>query len=114
MSLEGNMKGNRPFLLTLLCFFGFLGCFIKMYYVFSSEVRNVNFWYPAYVSFSTVFVIVCLYGLSMMRKWSVWAFGAFLVVHQIVQWSVGRWDPTALVLFLAITLSGIFYYHRME
>lgn len=108
------MKSARPPLLTVLCLLAFLGCFFKMYYVFSGEIRQVSSWYPLYVSLSTVFIIVCLYNLLLMRKWSFWAFVIFLIVHQIVQWRVNRWDISALALFLVIVVTAAFYYRRME
>jgi hypothetical protein len=108
------MKSVRPPLLTVLCLLALLGCFFKMYYVFSGEIRQVNSWYPVYVSLSTVFIMICLYNLFLMRKWSFWAFVIFLIAHQIVQWRVNRWDFSALALFLAITVTAALYYRRME
>lgn len=108
------MRSARPPLLTVLCSLALLGCFFKMYYVFSGEIRQVSSWYPLYVSLSTVFIIFCLYNLFLMRKWSFWAFVIFLIVHQIVQWRVNRWNISALALFLAITITAAFYYRRME
>ncbi len=108
------MKSECPALLALFCFLALFGCFLKMYYVFSGEIRQVSSWYPIYVSLSTVFIIVCLYNLYQMRKWSFWAFAVFLIVHQIVQWQVNRWDISAFALFLAIVVTAAFYYRRME
>ncbi|HTC20017.1 MAG TPA: hypothetical protein VK859_04165 [bacterium] len=107
------MKPNRPPLLTVLCLTALLGCFFRIYYVFSPEIQNVRSWYPLYVSLETVFLIVCLYNLFMMRKWSFWAFSIFLILHQMVQWQVDRWDVSALALFLAIEMTAAFYYRRM-
>jgi hypothetical protein len=108
------MKSERPPLLTLLCLLALLGCFFKMYYVFSGEVRSVSSWYPLYVSLSTVFMCVCLYNLLGMRKWSFWAFFIFAIFHQFIQWKINRWDFSVLALFLAIVITGAFYYRRME
>ncbi len=108
------MKLERPPLLTLLCLLALLGCFFKMYYVFSGEIRQVSSWYPLYVSLTTVFTSVCLYNLLLMRKWSFWAFAVFLILHQFVQWQLKRWDFSALALFSAIVITGAFYYRRME
>jgi hypothetical protein len=108
------MKSKRPPILTFLCFLALVGCFLKTYYIFSAEIRDVRSWYPLYVSLGTVFLIICLYNLCMMRKWSFWAFSVFLILHQIVQWEVNRWDISALALFLAIAVTGAFYYRRME
>ncbi len=108
------MKFESPSVLTVLCSLALLGCFLKMYYVFSGEIRLVSSWYPLYISLSTVFIVVCLYNLLLMRKWSFWAFAVFLIAHQIIQWRVNRWDISALALFLAIVVTAAFYYRRMD
>ena len=97
-----------------LCVLALLGCFIKVFYVFSGEIHHVNSWYSTYVSLSTVYLILCLYGLFLRLKWGFWGFSLFLLIHPTVQWWVGRWDISAFALFLAIELTAIFQYRRME
>lgn len=108
------MKLPRPPLLTFLCILGFLGSFLKVYFVLSPTIRQVSPWYPTYVSMSTIFMLICLYGLWLMRRWSVWALGAYVIIHASVHWALGIRELNAMALALSLTVISAFYYQRMD
>jgi len=92
---------------------GFIGCFLKQILLIGASPE----WgtaYPLYISLSTIYSAICLGGLMVMRRWAVWAFGAYLVIHQVVFLQMGRWDLGALLLAGAIFLTSLFYYRRMK
>ncbi len=112
------MKASRPPLLLILVIIGFIGCFfvnirILWFLVESTNAPNPVRWYPAYLSLSTLYVIVSLFGLAMMKRWAVIAYTFYFITHQAVHLIMGNWDPIVLILPGVITLTGWFYYRRM-
>jgi len=105
---------QRPWILTLLCVLGFLGCFLKMYYVFSSEIRSVSTWYPSFVSLSTLLLMAALFGLMQMRRWGFFLYLLFFVLHQVVQVAVKKWDIASSLLFTAILVVGFLQYKKLQ
>jgi hypothetical protein len=121
--MEKTMKSIRPPLLSVLCIAGFLGCFLKMILVISPPVQDVGSWYALYLTFSTVYLVVCLVGLWSMRRWAPWAFFLYEMGDQFVYWKIGVWSrgPSDFghllipqVLPLAILAVAFLYYRRME
>jgi hypothetical protein len=108
------MKSLRPVLLTVLCFGGFVGCFLNVILVISPPVQKFGGLYSSYLSLSTIFVIFCLSGLWMMKKWAVVAYSFYMVINQLVYIWMGNWNWFAFALPVAITLVGWFYYRKME
>ena len=108
------MTPQRPLILTLLCALGFLGCFIKIFYGFSTEIRSVRIWYPSYISLSTIVLMIALFGLMQMKRWGLFLFAAFFLIHQWVQWRVGLWDVGSSLLFAAILLVGVLHYKKLS
>ncbi|HVZ80482.1 MAG TPA: hypothetical protein VHE12_06710 [bacterium] len=108
-----SLDPKRPWILTLLCVLAFLGCFLKIYYVFSSEIRAVARWYPVYVSMSTLLLMASLFGLMQMRRWGFHLFILFFLVHQVVQIAVGKWDIASSLLFSALLLVGSLRYKTL-
>lgn len=108
------MNPPRPPILTVLCVLGFLGCFLKMYYVFSTEIQSVRPWYPSYVSLSTILLMIALFGLMQMKRWGFFLFMVFFLVHQAVQVAVGLWDVASSLLFVAILLVGFHQFKKLS
>lgn len=108
------MIPQRPLILTLLCVLGFLGCFLKMYYVFSSEIRSVSIWYPSFISLSTLLLMVALFGLMQMRRWGFILYIIFFVLHQVVQVAVKKWDVASSLLFIALLLVGFLQFKKLQ
>lgn len=111
---EYKMRQPTPPFLNILCTFGFIGCFLRILMVISPPAAAVAPWYPIYLSLSTLFLILCLGGLWMMRKKAVWGISLYFVVDQLVYVVLGRWNAQALILLAAITIAGWFYYRKME
>lgn len=107
------MNSTRPPLLSVLCVLAFIGCFFNMFIVISPPAQRVSSWYPAYLSLSTVFEIICLGGLWLMRRSAVIGMSFYTVLNQLVYYILGFWTPIALVLPGAITLLGWVYYRKM-
>lgn len=84
-----------------------------MFLVLHPEVKENRLWLPPYISFTTLFLIFCLYGLWNMRRWSVWGLAAYLVVYTLVTWILKQ-DIILLALPSALVLFSILYYRRME
>jgi hypothetical protein len=101
-------------ILTLLGTLAFLGCFLKIYYVFSSEIRAVRPWYPGYISLSTILLMVALFGLMQMKRWGFFLFTVFFLIHQGVQVTVGLWDIGSSLLFTAILLVGVLQFKKLS
>src|SRR5260221_10303676 len=108
------MKPSRPLLLVILITAGLVGCFLNMFLVLSPIARNTAHWYPLYLSLSTVYVIISLGGLGLMKKWGVVAYSSYAVVHQLVHLHLGNWNAYALVLPLSITVVGWIYFRKMS
>ena len=108
------LKQERPPLLILICFAGLLGCCISLFFVLSPPVRNISSWYPAYVFFGIVYSIACLFNLLLMRRWAVWAYGAWVLANQLVCWKLNIWDERALTLSGLILAVSLLYYRRLE
>jgi hypothetical protein len=107
------MNSTRPPLLVVLCVLAFIGCFFNIFMVISPPVQRVSSWYPAYLSLSTVFEIVCLGGLLMMRRSAVIGMTVYTVSNQVVYHYLGTWTPYAIVLPGAITIVAWVYYRKM-
>ena len=105
---------SRPVLVTCLCVLGFVGCLLRMYLVLAPALRQVRPWYPSFISIATLFLLVCLYGLWMMRRWSAWTLGVYLIATVLVQWSVGLLETQSLALAAALSLTSVFYYRKMN
>ena len=108
------MKPVRPPLLTILYVAGLIGCFLNMILVLSPPVREISPWYPVYLSLGTIYTIVCLYNLWLMRKWAVWAFGVYVLANQMACWKLGIWNEKALLFSGMILAASLFYYRRMS
>lgn len=107
------MNPQKPILLILLCALAFLGCFLKIYAIFSSELRAIRPWYPAYISLSTILLMIGLFGIVQMKRWGYHLFVLFFVIHQAVQVAVGKWDIGSSLLFTAILLTAGLQYKKM-
>ena len=107
------MRPVRPALLTILCVLGFLGAFLKYFLVLSPPVQEIGRAYALYLSLSTVFEILCLASLWSMRKWAVWGYLAYFLVHQGVHLWIGEWRWFAFLLQTALALTALAYYRRM-
>lgn len=107
---------NLPsaFFLKLVCVIGFIGAFLAMTLMFSPTVWQMGAWYPAYLSLSTVLVVLCLGGLWLMRREAVWAYAILTIVNQGVYYLAHQWKPVILILPVVILATAFFYYFEMD
>ena len=104
---------ERPFPITLICLLGFAACSLGMILVYSPTVIQAGKVYAIYRSLGFSCLAFCFAGLWMMRRWGVWAFGAYFILNQIVCWAFDKWDWNTMgpLLPLAVALA---YYRRMK
>lgn len=104
----------RPPLLTLLCVLGLIGCFLNMMMVLSPVVRDLAIWFPAFLSLSTLLSAVFLGGLWYLKRWALWGYTGVFVSNQLVYLALQRWNASALILPLAVTLTAWAYSRIMK
>lgn len=109
-----NSDPVRPIPLAALCIAGFVGCFLNGILVISPPAQKISSWYPTYLSLSTLYVIFCLSGLWMMRRWAVMSYSFYMVVNQGVYLILGHWNWFALVLSGATTIVSWCYFRKMK
>ena len=88
----------RPVAITIICILGFIGAALTLPLIFSDMARGVGAWYPPYLGFSAVAGLICMFGMWKMKKWSVFAYTALVIVNQVVLFSMGVWNPFALLI----------------
>jgi hypothetical protein len=82
--------------------------------VLSPVVRAVAVWFPAYLSLATMLSAVFLGGLWFLKRWALWGYTALFLSNQLVYLSLHRWNERALILPLAVTLTGWAYSRIMK
>lgn len=107
------MKSERPVPLTFLCLAGFIGCLLGVFVVYSPSVQKMGMVYALFRSFGFSFLIACFYGLWTMRRWSLWALGAYFLVNQAVCLAYGTWDKGTLGPLVVLGI-GLIYSRRMQ
>ena len=87
--MKDSQKAGRPVFLSVLCIFGLFGCFLKTILVISPSVQSYGRWYAVYLSLSAVFMIACICGLWLMKKWAFWYFFLYFIVNTGVYGGMG-------------------------
>jgi hypothetical protein len=105
---------ERPVAITVICVLGFIGAALSIPLIFSDIARGIGAWYPPYLALSAVVGIVCMFGLWWMRKWSVFAYTAFVVLNQVVLFAMGVWSVFALLIPAIVIAIGFTYLSRMK
>ncbi len=93
---------------------GLIGIFLNMMMVISPAVREVAFWFPTYLSVSTLLSAVFLGGLWFLKRWGLWGYTAVFFCNQAVFLGLHRWNATAMLLILSIILAGWFHSKLMK
>lgn len=88
----------RPVAITIICILGFIGAALTLPLIFSDMARGIGAWYPPYLGFSAVAGLICMVGMWKMKKWSVFAYTALVIVNQVVLFTMGVWNPFALLI----------------
>jgi hypothetical protein len=89
---------NRPTAITVVCVMGFIGAALTIPLTFSSISKQIGSWYPPYLGFSAVVGLICMVGLWNMKKWAAYTYTAFVIMNQIVLFSMGVWNIMALLI----------------
>ena len=89
---------KRPTAITVICILGFIGAALSIPLLFSNVAQSVGSWYPPYLGVCAVAGLICMFGLWNMKKWAVFAYTLLVVVNQVVLFSMGLWNPFALLL----------------
>ncbi len=105
---------KRPIAITVICILGFIGAALSIPLIFSSAVQSIGSWYPPYLGASTIVGLICMFGLWNMKKWSVFVYTLLVVVNQVVLFSMGLWNPFALLIPVIVVAIGFAYLSKMN
>jgi hypothetical protein len=105
---------ERPVAITIICVLGFIGAALSIPLIFSDIARGIGAWYPPCLAFSAVVGFVCMIGIWKMIKWAVFAYTAFVVLNQVVLFSMGVWNIFALLLPAIVIAIGFTYLSKMK
>jgi hypothetical protein len=94
---QSNEK-KRPTAITVVCVIGFIGAALVLPLVFSAASSKIGSWYPAYLGFSAIIVLVCMGGLWNMQKWAAYTYTSLFVINQIVLLTMGVWNIVSLLI----------------
>src|ERR1700677_4791070 len=97
-NMKDTLKTGRPTFLSILCIFGFLGCFLKTILVISPVIQAQGRWYAVYLTLSAVIMILCLFGLWLMKRWAFWAFLIYFILNTGINWGMGLLNLRTLLL----------------
>ena len=97
---------QRPVAITVICILGFIGAALTIPLIFSSTVQSIGSWYPPYLGASAVVGLICMVGLWKMKKWAVFLYTLLVVINQVVLFTMGVWNPFALLIPVIIIAIG--------
>ena len=107
-------RSKRPSSITFICVLGFIGAILTVQLVFSSAARQIGSWYPPYLAFSALIGLVCMIGLWLMKKWSVYAYAGLALLNQVVLLVMGRWNIMALLIPAIVIIVGYKHLSKMS
>jgi len=96
--MNDTQASPRPIAITIICVLGFIGAALSIPLIFSDMARAIGSWYPPYLGFSAVAGLICMIGLWKMKKWGVFAYTALVIINQVILFTMGVWNPLALLL----------------
>jgi hypothetical protein len=105
---------TRPVVITVICILGFIGAALTIPLIFSNAAQSIGSWYPPYLGASAVIGLICMIGLWKMKKWSVFVYTLMVVVNQVVLFSMGVWNPFALLIPIIIIAIGFANLSKMS
>ncbi|MGN6210925.1 hypothetical protein [Parafilimonas sp.] len=101
---------KRPTSIRVICVLGFIGTAFIIPVIFSDVAKQIGSWYPSYLALTSIVGLVCMIGLWQMKKWAAYTYTGFMVINQIVLWTMGIWNVMALIIpgiVVAITLANL-------
>jgi hypothetical protein len=107
------MPAKRPPLVILLCTLIFIRAFFVMFMVaFPPLMRGVTQNIP-FLSTMTMGWLAIMFGLWMMRRWSLYVLVGHFLIFLAVQWgTLHGFDPTYIFYVLAFVTEAL-YFRRM-
>ena len=112
--MEEVMIKKRPGIITAICIIGFLGILLSIPIIFYDIAKTIGSWYPPYLAFSAIVVLVCIVGMWKMKKWSIILYATFVGINQIVLMAIGVWNVMAILLPAIIIAIGFSKFKAME
>ncbi|MBW2569279.1 MAG: hypothetical protein JRD93_06715 [Deltaproteobacteria bacterium] len=100
---------QRPKIITIMCALYIFNISGVILVPFSDKAWSIGFWWPPYLGFSAVILLICIYGFWGMKKWSIILYMTFIAVNQIVMHSIGR---TATLIIPGIVLLVLLSQYR--
>ena len=114
--LKSNNKSEaiqRPHVITIICALYIFNVLGIIFAPFSDKAWSIGFWYPPYLCFSGVIILICIYGFWEMKKWSIILYLPFVAVNQIVMQAMGLWTPATIIIPGIILLVVLSQYRKM-
>ncbi len=105
---------NRPTVITVICILGFIGVALTVPLIFSNVAQSIGSWYPPYLGASAVVGLICMVGLWKMKKWAVFLYTLLVVINQVVLFTMGVWNPFALLIPAIIIAIGFANLSKMS
>ena len=112
------VKTKRPSSITLICVLGIVGALEIFWAIFypstSSTLQRLGLGFTLYLAFSALILLVCMIGLWLMKKWSVYTYTVLSVINQIALVSLGRWNIGALLIPAIVLYFGYRHLSKMS
>jgi hypothetical protein len=105
---------KRPTAITVICILGFIGAALSIPLIFSNVATIVGSWYPPYLGASALAGLICMFGLWNMKKWSVFAYTALVIINQVVLFATGVWNPFALLIPVIVIAIAFAHLSKMS
>jgi hypothetical protein len=113
---DQNIKSEarkRPNIITIICALYIFNVLGAIFAPFNDKAWAIGFWYPPYLCFSAVIILICIYGFWEMKKWSLILYLTFVVVNQLVIQVMDLWTPASLIIPSIVVLVVLPYYRKM-
>jgi hypothetical protein len=104
---------QRPNIITIMCALYIFNVLGIIFAPFNDKTWSIGFWYPPYLCFSGVIILICIYGFWEMKKWSIILYLSFVAVNQIVMHTMGLWTTATLIIPGIILLVVLSQYRKM-
>ena len=104
---------QRPNIITIMCALYIFHVIGIIFAPFSDKAWSIGFWWPPYLGFSAIIILICIYGFWEMKKWSIMLYLTFVAVNQIVMHTMGLWRTHTLIIPGIILLVVLSQYRKM-
>ena len=112
--MNDTQTSPRPIAITIICILGFIGAALSIPLIFSDMAGAIGAWYPPYLGFSALAGLICMIGMWKMKKWGVFAYTVLVIINQVVLFSMGVWNPFALLIPAIVIGIGFAHLSKMS